>query len=100
MNTTTIKLVTIIAEGALEHRLLDDVLRMGAHGYTVSDVRGRGTRGITASVWHGAQVKIETLVGADVAARILDHLAATYFADYAVVAYSENVEVVRAGKYV
>ncbi len=100
MQTTPIKLVTIIAEGVLEERIITDIKRLGARGYTLSDVRGHGTRGISASFWDGAQIKIETLVPPQVADHILEHLAKTYFTDYAVVAYVENVDVVRGEKYI
>lgn len=100
MRTTTIKLVTIIAEGILKDRLLADIMRLGAKGYTYSDVHGHGTRGISASFWEGAQIKIETIVSAAVADKILDHLNSEYFTDYAVVAYVETVDVARGEKYV
>jgi nitrogen regulatory protein P-II 2 len=99
MQTTTLKLVTIFAEGVLESHLLNDLLKLGARGYTVSNVRGRGTRGIETSHWEGAQVKIETIVSPEVANRILEHLSTHYFADYAVAAYVEQIEVVRGEKY-
>ncbi|MEM8531670.1 MAG: transcriptional regulator [Chloroflexota bacterium] len=99
MHTTSIKLVTIIAEGVLESRLLDEIKGLGARGYTVSEVRGRGTRGITAGFWEGHQIKIELLVNADVAEQVLQHLESHYFVDYAVIAYMQSVEVVRKDKY-
>ncbi|MCU0492203.1 MAG: transcriptional regulator [Chloroflexaceae bacterium] len=99
MNTTTIKLITIIAEGVLKDRLIDAILKRGAKGYTLSEVHGHGSRGISASFWDGAQVRIETLVSPAVAEKILQHLSDEYFKDYAVVAYAENVEVVRGEKY-
>ena len=99
MQTTTVKLVTIIAEGVLESRLLDEIKGLGARGYTVSEVRGRGTRGITASFWEGHQIKIELVVNAAVAEQILKHLESHYFTDYAVIAYMQSVDVVRKEKY-
>jgi len=99
MEMTRLKLVTIIAEAVLEDRLLRELRGLGARGYTIGEVRGEGTRGIHASDWEGPSLRIETLVGPDVAAKILAHLAARYFADYAVVAYAADVEVVRGAKY-
>jgi nitrogen regulatory protein P-II 2 len=99
MQTTPLKLVTIIAEALLEDRLVQEVQRLGASGYTVTRASGRGTRGIRASEWEGNNVRIETLVGAEVADRILTHLAEFYFELYAVVAYVQTVEVVRGEKY-
>lgn len=99
MQTTPITLVTVIAEGVLEERLIQQLHSLGARGHTRTEVRGHGTRGITDSFWDGPQIKIETLVSAEVADRILTHLAAHYFADYAVVAYAQPVNVVRGDKY-
>ncbi|MFN0072404.1 MAG: P-II family nitrogen regulator [Chloroflexota bacterium] len=99
MNTTPMKLVTIIAEALLEDRLVKELQGLGAHGYTITRASGRGTRGVQASDWEGNNVRIETLVGPEVADQILTHLTEHYFELYAVVAYLQTVEVVRAGKY-
>ena len=44
MNTVTLKRVTIIAEALLEARLLADLERLGAKGFTIVEARGRGSR--------------------------------------------------------
>ena len=99
MQTTPRRLVTIIAEALLEDRLLQELQELGASGYTVTRASGRGTRGVRASEWEGSNVRIEVLVGVDVADLILSHLATHYFELYAVVAYVQTVEVVRGEKY-
>lgn len=99
MNTISLKLVTIIAEHILRDRILDTIRSAGSHGYTISEVQGEGTRGIHASQWQGGNYKIETLVNAAVAERILERLAADYFQDYAVIAYVADVQVVRGEKF-
>lgn len=99
MNLVPMKRVTIVAESLLTDRLQDDVLRLGASGYTSTLAEGRGSRGVRASEWEGRNVKIEILVTTDVADRILHHLAEAYFANYAVIAYAHDVEVVRGDKY-
>ncbi len=99
MTPVTMKLVTIIAEHVLREALTTDLKRLGARGYSVGEVEGEGTRGVHAQDWQGKNVRIETVVGADVADRILSHLAATYFRDYSLVAYAATVEVVRSEKF-
>jgi nitrogen regulatory protein P-II 2 len=99
MTPVTMKLVTIIAEQVLREALTTDLKRLGARGYSVGEVEGEGTRGVHAQDWQGKNVRIETVVGADVADRILGHLAATYFHDYSLVAYAATVEVVRSQKF-
>ena len=52
-----------------------------------------------ASEWEGRNVRIETLVSAEVALRIMSHVAEAYFPHFAVVAWVGEVEVVRGDKY-
>lgn len=99
MQTTKLKLVTIIAEAILEDRLLRDLKKLGARGYTVGAARGEGTRGLKAIDWEGQNIRVETLVGPEVAERIFEHVSRHYFADYAIIIYSVDAEVLRSGKY-
>jgi nitrogen regulatory protein P-II 2 len=99
MQTTTLRLVTIIAEHVLEERILGVLHRLGVRGFSISEVRGEGTRGIHASDWQGGNLKIETIVSQELADRILAQISHDYFADYAVVAYVTTVEVIRGEKF-
>lgn len=99
MHTVTLKLLTIVAEAVLEDRLIRDLKRLGAKGYTLTEVRGEGSRGVRSSEWEGKNIRLESVVSPLVAERILSHLAEAYFPHYAVIAYLENVEVVRGEKY-
>ncbi len=98
MAAVSLKLVTVIAEAVLEERLVRALLSLGAKGYTLSEVRGSGARGVRAG-GPEVNVKIETVVSPEVADRILAHLAERYFTHYAVIAYVETVAVVRGEKY-
>ena len=101
MRTYPIRLVTIVTEPALELRLVAELRELGATGFTVVEARGEGTRhgsrGLDAP---GTNVRIETLVPDDVARRVVDHLATRYFADYSIIAWVAEVDVVRTGKFV
>ncbi|MDP9348766.1 MAG: transcriptional regulator [Gemmatimonadota bacterium] len=99
MKTVPLKLLTIIAEAVLEDHLIREIRGLGARGYSRSEVTGEGTRGVRASDWEGRNVKIEVLTGPEVADRILEHVAGSYFEHYAVVAYVQDVQVVRGEKY-
>jgi nitrogen regulatory protein P-II 2 len=99
MQTTKLKLVTIIAEAILEDRLRRELKKLGARGYTIGPARGEGTRGLKAIDWEGQNVRIETLVSAETGERIMAHLAQQYFADYALIVYSVDAEVLRSDKY-
>jgi len=96
--TVELERVTIVAESVLESRLIALVRELGARGWTLTEVRGEGSRGVRASEWEG-NVKIETLVPKAVADRLLASLARDYFPHYAVVAYADRVRVVRGEKY-
>lgn len=100
MDTVQLKRVTIIAEALLEDRLTKDLTRLGAKGFTITEARGRGSRGVRASEWEGKNIKLESIVSVDVAHAVLERLKEKYFEHYAVIAYLENVEVVRGEKYV
>ncbi len=99
MRTTPLKLVTVVAEALLEDRLVQDLRRCGARGYTVTGAHGEGSRGVRASDWEGGNVRVEVLVGPEVADRILELLAEAYFPRFAVVAFLQDVQVVRGDKY-
>lgn len=99
MNQPQVVLVTVVAEAVLEHRLVRDVAAAGAHGWTVTDARGRGSRGVRADEFEGDNVRLETIVARDTAERFLGVLSSDYFPHYAVVAWITPAEVVRPEKY-
>jgi nitrogen regulatory protein P-II 2 len=99
MRTTPRKLITIVAEPVLQDRLIQEIKRLGATGYTLSDASGEGTRGVHMSEWMGRNIRLEIIATPQVAERILEHLAHDYFRDFAVIAYVLDVDVVRGEKY-
>jgi hypothetical protein len=100
VQTEELILVTVVAEAVVEHRLVRDVTACGAHGWTICDARGQGSRGVRAEEFEGANIRLETLVSAEVADRLLEVLARDYFPRYAVVAWTTPAHVVRPAKYV
>ncbi|WP_038056013.1 P-II family nitrogen regulator [Thermus amyloliquefaciens] len=100
MDLVPLKLVTIVAESVLEKKLVEEVKRLGAKGYTLVPARGEGSRGMRSLDWEGQNIRLETIVPEEVALRILARLQEAYFPHYAVIAYVENVWVVRGEKYV
>lgn len=91
--------VTIVAEALLEDRIVRELRGIGARGFTIADVRGQGSRGVRAGDWEGRNVRIETIASAELADAILDHVAAHFFDTFAVIAWVDDVEVVRGDKY-
>lgn len=99
MDTTERQIVTVIAEAAVETRLIEDVKRLGAKGYSIGHVRGEGTTGRLLQDLNGPSVRLETIVTSAVADAILEHLAAEYFGRFAVVAWVAPAHVLRSDRY-
>jgi nitrogen regulatory protein PII len=99
-HTTKLKIVTIVTERILKDRLLRALDELGAKGYTLSPVTGKGSRGVRASEWAGPDTRIESLVSAEVAEAIVEHIAERFFEHYAVIVYVQDAEVIRGEKYI
>jgi nitrogen regulatory protein P-II 2 len=100
MDTHAKKLLVIIGEAALEKQLVADARRLGAHGYTISAVRGGGERGEREARWEADRsIELQVVCGAEVATRIAEHVLQTYAPHYAVALYLSDVQVFRAQKY-
>lgn len=96
----TRKLVTIVTETALEATLTRDLEQLGAPGYTITDARGRGSRGVRSAGWDlSGNIRIEIVCGAEVAQAIAGHLRERYYADYAMILFIAEVEVLRTDKF-
>ncbi len=94
------KLITIVTEAALEHELVLEIERLGAHGHTITDARGKGSRGIRDAGWGcNANVRIEVVCAADIAYAIAAALRARYYDNYAMILYIGDVEVLRPEKF-
>lgn len=99
-HTHPCKLVVIISEAALEDTLGRDVMKLGAHGYTVADVRGQGRHGARNALWGADRsIRMEVLCDEDTAGAILGHVAEHYFRDFAMVSFVADVGVLRPEKF-
>ena len=94
------QLLVIITEAALEKRLVQDVKRLGAHGYTVFDVRGGGEHGAReGAIEADRTIHMEVVCEEAVADQIAQHVLTTYAVNYSVTMYFADVKVLRPGKY-
>ena len=94
------KLLTIVTEAALEHQLVQEIERLGAHGYTITDARGKGGRGMRNAGWdHSANIRIEVVCTADTAHVIAAALRERYYDNYAMILFISDVEVLRPEKF-
>lgn len=97
--------VVIITEKSILEKVTRIIEAAGASGYTVVAAGGKGSRGIrsnsrAAVIDEFSNIKIEVITGSrEVANRIADEVAETYFGDYSGVTYLEEVEILRPHKF-
>ena len=94
------KLLTIVTEAALESTLIRDLDRLEAHGYTITDARGKGGRGVRNAGWEASgNIRMEIVCDAEKAAVIAAHLKAHYYDDYAMILFVSDIKVLRPEKF-
>lgn len=100
MHTEKRTLLTIFTEAAIEHVLTKDLDRLEVRGYTISDARGKGRRGVRDAAWDESKnIRIEIICNRPQAETLLAHLQARYYSNYAMVSYFSEVEVLRPAKF-
>jgi nitrogen regulatory protein P-II 2 len=94
------KLLVIITEAALEKRLIQDAKRLGAHGYTVYDVRGGSERATHEGAWEADRmIEIKIICDQAVAEAIAEHALAQYAPHYGLSLFFTDVAVLRPAKF-
>lgn len=94
------KLLTIVTEAALEHALVRELERLQAHGYTITDARGKGSRGIRDAGWEAnANIRVEVVCTDETAHAIAAAMRDRFYADYAMILFIGDVEVLRPDKF-
>jgi nitrogen regulatory protein P-II 2 len=100
MHTVVMKRVVIIGDCDLEQKMLEELLELGATGYTIfHSVQGRGQRGIRPRHAVSGNIKIEVIATAVVAQQILEHVATNYFDKYAMIGFLDDVEVLYGERF-
>lgn len=100
MNSSMRKLLTIITEAALESALVKDLERLSTQGYTITDARGKGSRGMRDGAWsESSNIRIEVVCDAATAEAIAAHLQARYYENYAMILFVSDVAVLRPEKF-
>ncbi|ODA28862.1 transcriptional regulator [Planctopirus hydrillae] len=100
VHTVPLTLLTIIGEGLLRERLITEIERAGAKGYTITECSGSGSRHRRVGELLGENMKLECVVSPEVADKLLGILSDEYFPHFAVIAYLSPVSVIRGDKYV
>ncbi|MBM9535637.1 P-II family nitrogen regulator [Desulfobulbus alkaliphilus] len=92
MTFRTCKLLTIFTEAALEKTLIRDIERLGATGYTISDVRGKGSRGLRNSSWEpNSSIRVEVICDQELAEIIVAYFQEHYYANFAMTIFTVDV---------
>lgn len=94
------KLITIITEAVIEKELLSVLEQLGASGFTITDARGKGHRGMRSAGWeHGANIRVEIICDDKLASAIALRLKSDFYNDYAMVLFMSDVAVLRPDKF-
>lgn len=94
------QLLTVITEAALEGILIQTIERFGAHGYTIIDARGKGSRGVRNAGWTASSnIRLEIVCDDLAAEAIVRHLRENYYDNYAMIVFLREVNVLRPEKF-
>ena len=100
MNYIQKKLVTIVCEANLEDELINELKNIGIKGYTISEARGEGARGVRKGDWdQNRNIRIEVVCSAEKAQVITQKLLENYYENYAVITFVSDVSVLRPDKF-
>ena len=94
------RLLTIVTEAVLERELVTEIEALGVRGYTITDARGKGSRGQRRSDWaQEGNIRVEVVCEAELAERVAGHLRDRYYDHYAMVLFLQDVSVLRPDKF-
>ncbi|MDP3226267.1 MAG: transcriptional regulator, partial [Rubrivivax sp.] len=92
--------VVLICEEALENLVCVDILAVGAKGYTLSTVRGRGKRGVRDAGWLlSSNVRFEVMCSEDAALRLIEVVQHKYAPHYGLIIYMHDVLAMGSGDH-
>lgn len=94
------KLVLIIAEAALESRLVEEIQAVGATGYTISEVRGSGSSGERDGSWTPSRsIEIRVICTDDLAEALTQRVLERYAAHFSVIVFVAEGTVTRPERF-
>lgn len=95
MHTSPLKLVTVIGETIIMEDIASRGISLGATGYTLTEVTGRGSRNTRNVIMTGTSktMRLEFVVPADIAEKLLTTVARHFFEHYACIAWMTDVQV-------
>lgn len=99
MANVNFTLVTIICEPVLSNSLVTTIRSLGATGFTISDVHGEGSGEKRSGEVPNEKIKIEVIADGELAKNIMTEIAKSYFANYSLIIYASDIQVIRHEKF-
>lgn len=100
MKLHSMKLVTIVCEALARVPVTGLLNKVGAHGFTLFSVEGVGAQGSrVADIEEFANIQIEVVLPPEPALKLMARLEQEFFARFAMIAYSTDIEVIRSEKF-
>lgn len=93
------KLITIIADEALQDRLVLELKSVNVKGYTISEAKGEGINHQHLTSWEGKNIRLESLVSVGKALKIFQIISEKYLEKYPMVIFMNDVEVIRKERF-
>ena len=94
------KLLTVITESEIEGHLLQDLDKLGARGYTISPVKGKGEKGLRNAIWSAnSNIKVEVICYPKTCDKMVEFLKKNYLKNYAMILFIIDVEVFHPRKF-
>jgi len=94
------RLLTVVTEAVLERELVAELESLGVRGHTITDARGRGSRGRRQSDWaQDGNIRIEVVCEPALAERVAARLRERYYDHYAMILFMQDVNVLRPEKF-
>lgn len=90
----------MITEQRIEKEIIPVIKNLGAHGYTATDARGEGSRGVRSGSWdESGNVRIEIVCENEVAERIAEKLKRDFYDNYAMILFIADIQTIRDEKF-
>jgi nitrogen regulatory protein PII len=96
----TRRMVTIVTEAALERALVAELETLGVRGFTITDARGKGSRGTRQSEWaQEGNIRVEVICDPTVADHVAERMRQRFYDHYAMILFVQDVSVLRSDKF-
>ena len=100
MKLYPVKLLTITCEILAQKNIIELLNKHDITGYTTYEVDGNGDRGIRGQgLKNEKNVKVEIIMREEKLQTVVEEISRTLFANFAIVLYVSDIEVVRTEKF-